>query len=142
MDTAIEFRRDQVVWVLDPADYGPSHRFPGEWKIEKVNQRTVKLIQNGRRLNCDKTLISTTPPPEDAALSIADLRIPWQQGTVVRWESAPPKAGGPGLFIVIDDKGERTLGRIVRIGGGGGRYWRKVPAAALTEVSPDDIKVL
>ncbi len=141
MDTATEFTRGMSVWVLDPNTLGPSDRFPGEWKVDvtpqRASQRSVKLTQgeapNVRRLNCDKSLIATTAP--EGGVAVTDVRFPWPQGALVHWPAAPPKASGF-VFIVIDDKGERTVGRLVLLGGDGGRYWRKVPAAQLTEVSP------
>ena len=130
-----------TVWLLDPADDGPSRRFPGAYKVIKNNPRRTKLQQaDGTGIvNADRSLISTTKPAERTYAShISNARVPWAQGTVVRWDDAPPKAGGH-LFVIIKDQGDLTVTRMVLLGNTTGRYWGRVPAAALTEVKLDEI---
>lgn len=133
--------RGITVWLLDPATYGPSRRFPGEWKVEKINPRRVKVSQprDGGGVgivNADKALISLTPPAGRA--TEIEFRAPWPQGKVVRWKTAPPKAGGE-LFVIIKDDGLPTIARMVQLGNTTGRYWLRIPAAELEAVSLDDI---
>jgi hypothetical protein len=136
--TAPAVKKGSTVYVLDPNTYGPSVRFPGAWTVEKVNQRTYKLSQPGRpgMLNCDKSLTTTEAPA--AGVTVEDARFPWQQGQIVRWATAPVKAGGT-LFVIISDKGDRTVERIVLLGNTDGRYWRRVPASQLEPVDVADI---
>jgi hypothetical protein len=135
-------RAGATVYVLDPASYGPSVKFPGAWTVDKVNQKTCKLSQRtgdgpARILNCDKTLISTTVP---AAGAVTDYRAPWSQGQIVRWDAAPLlKTGGMTLFVVIADDGGPAVTRMVTLGNTTGRYWRRIPAAQLTPLTLADI---
>ena len=109
-------------------------KFPGEWKIVKVNPRTVKLSQDGRAqgLNADKSLVTFTQP--NGGVVVSDVRFPFEPGTVVKWNA--PKGAGK-LFVVFSDDGLSYVTRIVQLGGGAA--WRRVPARALEVVKIDDI---
>jgi hypothetical protein len=135
------FTRDDTVYVLDQMTDGPSGQYPGAWRVEKVNPRSLGLVQEEggritRRLKCDKSLATKTEP--QAAPGTFDFRTPFSQGTVVRWATAPAQAGTT-LFVVIRDDGLAAIQRLVPLGNATGRYWRNVPVRQVERVSLDDI---
>jgi len=116
-----------------------SPKWPGLWKIEKINAVNWKLVNvtSGMRLTCHPSFIIDAPAGAAAAtVETIDIREMLHAGQIVRWAS--PKANGR-LHVVIKDDYSRDTVTIAALGADGGRIW-KIPAARnLTVVDPAEV---
>jgi len=134
--------RHTPLYILAPDGSGrPADRFPGPWQIMAINPRRVKVIQNGRTLTADKTLVTDQDPGTAAPVIGMPYRAPWAEGTVVCWAEAPAKFthGNRPLFVILKDDGGPAVTRLALLGGDSFRYIRRAPAAKLTEVTLGDL---
>lgn len=101
-------------------------KFPGVWKIIKVNRTTVALVNEyGNRLNAEPYyLVPLLPGDTFTERQVITV------GTVVKVGDG---RRNPGHYVVIAAKGETA--NVAKVNGEDGRYLRGVPFANLTVVT-------
>jgi hypothetical protein len=133
--------KGQTVWVLDPETDGPSTKFPGPWRLDRINAQSYSLVQPvegepRRHLRAGKSVVVTEEPAGQPG--VIDWREPWVQGTLVRWHTNTPPKAGTDLFVVISDSGLAAV-KLVPLGNACGRVWGKAPVKFLTKVDPAEV---
>lgn len=135
--TATIRRVGEIVSVSDP-------KFPGHWKIVKVNPTTYKLesLHGGGLLRASHALVTdadgTKPGDNPALTQLRALQHPTRP-VGIRLGSFVRSSSKPGLFVVIADK-FTTINCAPACGDPDHplRYWR-FPAATLTVVDAADV---
>jgi hypothetical protein len=138
------FQVDQKVIVRPEI----TRKFPGVWIVTKVPTRANEVnyvlepVDGGRGLRIHGEYLApfTGETPSDAFTTVPPPpRInPGAVGTIdnPRWK------GGPGPFVVLDQRPDGSL-RLVKLGGDPeGRYWTKVSAAIFTVIENPTLAAL
>ena len=104
---------------LDESQTTGGIRFPGPWQVVKLNPKTVKLAQNGRTVNADRSLLLTAPL--NGGAEIVDIPDHFVLGQIVRYTGDHDKRLVNRDLVVLKDLGLKA--RVTLLGGYDDRYW-------------------